>query len=146
MSSERYNTLDNGEKPMNNVIITITHDFDDDDVDTRTTEITIPEHFLWMWEALIKCILTATAKNHDYSQGQKWYHNFSGGGLKGIVNRMQDKFMRCVNLLNGNEAEVQDESFDDTCLDLATYCLLLYGARKAGLSVEGDLWSKRSDQ
>ena len=146
MSSERFNTDDNGENPMDKIVITISYDGGDPQREWRTCEITIPEHFMWMWEALIKCILTATAKNHDYSQGEKWYHNFSGGGLKGIVNRMQDKFMRLVNILNGNEAEVKDESFNDTILDLATYCYLLYGARKEGLSIEGDLWTKRSDQ
>ena len=123
---------------MNKITIKIA--YDDGEIQADES-LEIPDHFLWMWDAMITCMKTAAAKNHDYSQGQKWYHNFNGGGLKGIVNRMQDKFARLVNILNGNEAEVKDESFDDTCLDLATYSLLLYGARKEGLSVEGDLWT-----
>lgn len=102
--------------------------------------ITVPKDMLWIFETFWECGRTAVAKNTDYSQGDKWYNNFEGGGLKGIVNRMQDKFCRLVNLLNSGQAAVKEETFEDTCMDLATYALLLMQAHKEGLSLDGELW------
>ena len=128
---------------MDKTTIKIFYDPDDDVTsDERCEEeFSIPTHFMWMWKAFIKCMTTAAAKNHDYSQGEEWYHNFSGGGLKGIVNRMSDKFQRLINLLKRDGKMEVRESFEDTCLDLATYAVILFGAFEEGLTLEGELWN-----
>ena len=71
-----------------------------------------------------------SAKNHDYSKGQKDpLSNFrmcEGFGIpawKGVLVRISDKFSR-ITQLSTKEAEVKDESFEDTLLDMANYCLL----------------------
>lgn len=90
---------------------------------------------------------TARRKNADYA-GQ-------GGGLDafanlamieqashgaipaehGFLTRMSDKWSRLLSLMtSGKEAQVKNESIDDTLMDLANYCILLrlYRQHKAG--------------
>jgi len=92
---------------------------------------------------LAQMIRTIRDKNQDYADykgGGDFFKNFRGGGLKGIVNRMGDKLLRLAHLLKSGVAAVKDESFEDTCLDLANYSLILLEAYKARLTVDGELW------
>lgn len=48
---------------------------------------------------------------------------------QGFITRMTDKLCRIISLTK-KEAQVKDESIEDTLLDLANYCLLFLGALK----------------
>ena len=84
-------------------------------------------------------------KNHDYSGGDKStdpFMNFTAVERMGIcsteqgfLTRMMDKMARISTLSTGTQAQVRDESVEDTLLDLANYSILLLGyikSRKAG--------------
>lgn len=64
---------------------------------------------------------TYKAKNADYgdsfAQVRSKYPN-------AILIRLNDKLNRLETLMNGAEQHVQDESIDDTLLDLANYCIM----------------------
>lgn len=64
-------------------------------------------------------------KNHDYAVGSDPFKNLRRHGTHGIVVRMDDKLARLDTLTQGHQAQVQDESIEDTAMDLATYALLL---------------------
>ena len=66
---------------------------------------------------------TYNRKNSDYgdSFGQS-IREF--GYVAGIV-RISDKFNRLKSLLSGKEQKVNDESVQDTLLDMANYCIML---------------------
>lgn len=66
---------------------------------------------------------TYTRKNNDYSDsfGQS-IREF--GFVAGVV-RISDKFNRLKSLLSGKEQKVNDESVQDTLLDMANYCIML---------------------
>lgn len=66
---------------------------------------------------------TYERKNNDYSDsfGQS-IREF--GFVAGIV-RISDKFNRLKSLLSGKEQKVNDESVQDTLLDMANYCIML---------------------
>lgn len=66
---------------------------------------------------------TYERKNNDYSDsfGQS-IRDF--GFVAGIV-RISDKFNRLKSLLSGKEQKVNDESVQDTLLDMANYCIML---------------------
>jgi hypothetical protein len=68
-------------------------------------------------------------KNHDYSRGDSPFKNLERHGLYGITVRLDDKINRLDSLTNStyasNEASVSDESLEDTCMDMATYALLM---------------------
>lgn len=73
------------------------------------------------------CEVTA-AKNSDYSNGLDPFRNFRKYGAKGFLVRIDDKISRLESLLEKDlNAAVENESFEDTCLDLANYALLLAG-------------------
>lgn len=62
----------------------------------------------------------AERKNHDYSP-----LNISVCGLKGIAVRLVDKAMRLNTLTEkGVEAEVKDETLEDTLVDISNYGLI----------------------
>ena len=74
-------------------------------------------------------------KGHDYAGADDRFFNFrlcESFGLptwKGIIVRLSDKFSRIMQAAkNDGELQVKDESLYDTCVDLANYALLLYGA------------------
>ncbi len=77
-------------------------------------------------------------KNQDYATGADAFSNFreiEAAGISaedGILTRMSDKWSRLKNLKKKGEAAtaVQDESFDDTLLDLANYALILHALRE----------------
>lgn len=66
---------------------------------------------------------TYNRKNNDYSDsfGQS-IREF--GFVAGVV-RISDKFNRLKSLLSGKEQKVNDESVQDTLLDMANYCIML---------------------
>lgn len=66
---------------------------------------------------------TYERKNNDYSDsfGQS-VKEF--GPVAGVV-RISDKFNRLKSLLSGKQQKVNDESVQDTLLDMANYCIML---------------------
>ena len=70
---------------------------------------------------------TCVKKNNDYgSSVEDTYNKF--GDVSYLV-RITDKYNRIVSLMN-KEAEVNDESINDTILDMANYCCLWLASRK----------------
>ena len=69
-------------------------------------------------------------KNADYSGIDDPFRNFHNAEIvgvsleQGILVRMMDKISRISNLIK-QEAQVKDESIEDTLLDLANYSLIL---------------------
>ena len=76
-----------------------------------------------------------TAKNADYTgDTNDAFANFTRieemGITKteiGFLTRMTDKLCRLNSFVQKGVLEVKDESFDDTCLDLANYAILFAG-------------------
>lgn len=72
---------------------------------------------------------TYKAKNADYGdsfvQVREKYPN-------AILIRLNDKLNRLETLMNGAEQHVNDESVEDTLLDLANYCIMELVERKYG--------------
>lgn len=66
-------------------------------------------------------------KNSDY--GNSFSIIFEKFGLKSTVIRLWDKIMRLETLCE-KEAEVKDESIEDTLMDLANYCILTLAEMK----------------
>jgi hypothetical protein len=70
-------------------------------------------------------------KGHDYASNSDRFSNFrlcENMGLpawKGILVRLGDKVSRLFSFASSQEMKVKDESFEDTCIDLANYALLL---------------------
>lgn len=77
------------------------------------------------------------AKNSDYTgDSDDPFFNFKMGETlrfgtveQGFLFRISDKFSRIISLTT-KDAQVKDESIEDTLLDLANYCLLFLGALK----------------
>lgn len=78
------------------------------------------------------CINLLRKKNTDYNKATDALSGFRKFGVHGILVRLEDKLGRVANLLN-KEAQVKDESVDDTLLDIANYAFLAYACRKAGI-------------
>lgn len=64
---------------------------------------------------------TYKAKNADYGDSFAMVRNKYPNA---ILIRLNDKLNRLETLMNGAERHVQDESVDDTLLDLANYCIM----------------------
>lgn len=64
---------------------------------------------------------TYKAKNNDYGDSfaeiRKEYPN-------AILIRIHDKYARLKRLMSGIEQQVNDESIEDTLMDLANYCIM----------------------
>jgi len=84
-------------------------------------------------------LATMAHKNHDYAggKGESPFKNFTMAstlGLcsveQGILVRMTDKLSRLVTYSEGEEAQVSDESFDDTVVDLINYTIILSAYRQ----------------
>lgn len=75
------------------------------------------------------------AKSHDYAGGTE-FGNFNEAervgvsGSLGAFIRLQDKYTRCCNLLNGTKARVKEETIEDTLIDLANYAIIVLCLRK----------------
>ena len=65
---------------------------------------------------------TYKAKNKDYGNSfGKQYEEF---GLLSSIIRITDKYERLKQLYKNNEANVKDESIEDTLLDMANYAIM----------------------
>lgn len=65
---------------------------------------------------------TFCAKNSDY--GNSFSKSVRKYGLTAALTRISDKFNRAENLLLTHDQQVEDESLQDTLLDLANYCIM----------------------
>lgn len=65
--------------------------------------------------------LTYIRKNNDYGNA---FANLRNEIPNSILVRLYDKYSRLKTLMNGEKQMVNDESIDDTLLDLANYCIL----------------------
>lgn len=61
-------------------------------------------------------------KNKDY--GDSFGRSFVEYGMTMPCIRLEDKLQRVKNLVRNGGAEVNDESIDDTLLDLANYAIM----------------------
>jgi len=75
-------------------------------------------------------------KNADYTGGTDPFANFLLAEKMGVTSaekalmvRMCDKVARLATLID-KDAQVKDESFQDTALDLCNYCAILSQLRK----------------
>ena len=57
-------------------------------------------------------------KNSDYGEAYKKF------GLIGVLTRLEDKILRCLNINNKNIQLVNDETLRDTLIDLHNYAAL----------------------
>lgn len=64
---------------------------------------------------------TYVRKNYDYGDS---YGQLRGRYPDSILIRLYDKFSRLERLIGGRKAKVEDESIEDTLLDLANYALM----------------------
>ena len=73
-------------------------------------------------DILDECLSIYKKKNSDYgSSTTKTYKQF---GDISYATRINDKINRINSLLTGNKQQVQDESIDDTIMDLINYGIL----------------------
>lgn len=80
---------------------------------------------------VIKTAITFDKKQRDYST-----QNIAEFGAVGVLIRLNDKFSRLKNLLLNNQ-QPQNESIDDTWLDISVYALigkLCHNGKWPGLS------------
>lgn len=74
-------------------------------------------------------------KNEAY--GDSFGKSVNKYGVISALTRMSDKWNRLESLLiDGNKNEVNDESVDDTLLDLATYCIMTVLATRSDDEIE----------
>ena len=80
---------------------------------------------------LLEMMELHSSKSNDYATDESPFSNIElceRAGVpawKGVVIRLGDKYSRLCQLARKGEAEVKDETFEDTCLDLAVYALIL---------------------
>ena len=60
-------------------------------------------------------------KNHDY--GDSFGNTYEKLGIISAVTRIADKYNRLCSLAT-KEAEVEDETIEDTLMDMANYCIM----------------------
>lgn len=78
------------------------------------------------------------SKTSDYTgESESPFHNFEqvqnlGAATteQGFITRMSDKLSRISSYMEKGKLEVQDESVEDTLVDLANYCALMAGYLK----------------
>jgi hypothetical protein len=79
-----------------------------------------------------KMVEITKRKNSDYTgKTDDPFKNFRRRGELGFLVRMDDKLSRLEAFIEKGSFEVADESFEDTCLDLANYSILLAGYVRA---------------
>jgi hypothetical protein len=91
------------------------------------------------YELLLRMAETHSKMNHDYAEQKNPLSNLQAcveldvSPYKGVLIRLQDKWSRIVQL-SKKEAQVTDETVEDTHLDSAVYHLLaIIVRRKAGV-------------
>lgn len=102
------------------------------DLPKQTTVMTKLEYFDFADDFFGDCIEISRRKNADYTGvNQDPFANFKSVenlGIKteqGFLTRMMDKMARLGSFVAKGELEVKDESWEDTCKDLANYACLL---------------------
>jgi hypothetical protein len=68
------------------------------------------------------------SKQLDYGPGN--INNAPGGAINGILVRMNDKMERLKNLTYYSEGEPQNESIDDSLIDIANYAVIAMMVRR----------------
>lgn len=98
------------------------------------------EYFKFHQESCDKMVEITKKKNADYSGlGSDPFANFRKRGELGFLTRMDDKFARLESFVQKGSFEVSDESFEDTCLDLANYAILFAGFVRAKKAEEQEV-------
>ena len=80
-----------------------------------------------------QCVELYSRKNHDY--GNSFDKGMDNIGMAYGVGRIYDKMNRLVTLTK-EEAQVKDESVDDTLRDLACYSMMMLAYRKRQIEKE----------
>lgn len=68
--------------------------------------------------------LAATLENKNKAYGDSFAQSVDDYGLRVIGIRLSDKYNRIKHLVNNNELKENDESLEDTLLDMAGYSIL----------------------
>lgn len=90
--------------------------------------MTKEEYMKFHSDACSKLVEITKKKNSDYTgKTDDPFKNFRRRGEYGFLVRMDDKLSRLESFIEKGSFEVSDESFEDTCLDLANYAILLAG-------------------
>jgi hypothetical protein len=117
---------------MNDVFV---EDFEDYKPDHYVSPKPLSQMHQSMRKTFDECFDISLKKANDYSKGSNTYRNFEGSiriGIsvqKGIMLRMQDKFVRLENLLENDTPKVA-ESIEDTLMDLINYAAILKARRE----------------
>ena len=80
-----------------------------------------------------QCVELYSKKNHDY--GNSFDKGMDNIGIAYGVGRIYDKMNRLITLTK-KEAQVKDESIDDTLRDLACYSIMMLAYRKRQIEKE----------
>ena len=80
-----------------------------------------------------QCVELYSKKNHDY--GNSFDKGIDNIGMAYGVGRIYDKMNRLITLTK-KEAQVKDESVDDTLRDLACYSMMMLAYRKRQIEKE----------
>jgi hypothetical protein len=81
----------------------------------------------------VRCLALARRKNADYAGAADPLKNFRRHGSYGVAVRLDDKICRVATLLeSGKDPQVNDESVEDTCLDIINYAWILLRLRRDG--------------
>ena len=80
-----------------------------------------------------QCVELYSRKNHDY--GNSFDKGIDNIGIAYGVGRIYDKMNRLITLTK-KEAQVKDESIDDTLRDLACYSMMMLAYRKRQIEKE----------
>ena len=80
-----------------------------------------------------QCVELYSRKNHDY--GNSFDKGMDNIGMTYGVGRIYDKMNRLITLTK-KEAQVKDESIDDTLRDLACYSMMMLAYRKRQIEKE----------
>ena len=82
----------------------------------------------------------ANKKNQDYSsQGHGCFGNLERGGVAGVVIRIDDKVARLFSLVvHDRPQKVEDESIEDTFLDIMNYATLALAMLQAAREEKED--------
>jgi len=103
-----------------------------------------PEYLMWFLRRIIFMFQLFITKNADYAAtAGNWCAGFHSGGTRGIFSRMMDKMNRIKNHLRSDT--LHNESFSDSCGDLATYGLMLEQAEVEGVPRIGTDWENITD-
>jgi len=101
-------------------------------VDLEKFSVDANNIYLTLEEILIK-------KQLDYGPGN--INNAPGGALNGLLVRMNDKMERLKHLVYHADGEPQNESIDDSFLDIANYAVIAMMVRNGSwpLNINGSI-------